>query len=133
MEVIFRQLDIKPLVLFGSFTEINSNVRDFVEMAVEYGVEHLGTSMAASTPDVLWVAMRRRYKAQLSMATWRGYANLVMDKAKYVGTGRAGTNRAQIKHDMLDRADARDHVGMWTAHETDVPPRDTFPFGWGDN
>jgi hypothetical protein len=28
---------------------MSPNVKDFVEMAVEYGVEHLGTSMAAST------------------------------------------------------------------------------------
>jgi hypothetical protein len=33
---------------------------------------------------------------------------------------------------MLDRIDAGEHVGMWTAHETDVPLRDVFPTGWGD-
>jgi len=47
-------------------------MKDFVEMAVDYGVEHLGTSMAASTSDVLRVALRRRCKAQLSMLAWRG-------------------------------------------------------------
>ena len=47
---------------------MSSNVKEFAEMAVEYGVEHLGTCMAASTPDVLKVAPRRRYRAQLSMA-----------------------------------------------------------------
>ena len=40
LEAIFRQLDFKPLV-FGTFTESNTNVRDFIEMAVEYGVEHM--------------------------------------------------------------------------------------------
>jgi hypothetical protein len=67
---------------------MSPNVKDFVEMAVEYGVEHLGTCMAASTPDVLRVALRRRYRAQLSMSAWRGYANLVLDGIKYVGTWR---------------------------------------------
>ena len=40
LEVIFRQLDFKPLVL-SIFAEMSPNVKDFVDMAVEYGVEHL--------------------------------------------------------------------------------------------
>jgi hypothetical protein len=67
------------------------------------------------------------------MAAWRGYANLVLDRTKYVGTWRAGSNRAHIKMDMLGRSDAGEHVGLWTAHDTDVPSRDAFPVGWGDN
>jgi hypothetical protein len=88
--------------------------------------------MAASTPDALKVALRRRYIAQLSLAAWRGYANLVLDRTKYVCTGRTGTNRAQIRQDVIGRADASEHVGMWTANETDVPPRDAFLTRWGD-
>jgi hypothetical protein len=42
---------------------MSSNVKDFVEMAVEYGVEHHDTSMAASTPDILKVALKRRFRA----------------------------------------------------------------------
>jgi hypothetical protein len=72
-------------MVFGTFAEMSPNVKDFVDMAVEYGLEHLGTSMAASTPDVLRVALRRRYRALLSMAAWRGYTNLVLDRTKYVG------------------------------------------------
>ena len=64
LEVIFRLLSFKPLV-FGSFAEMSSNVKDFVEMAVEYGVEPLGTSMAVSNPDVLIVALRRRFRAHV--------------------------------------------------------------------
>ena len=101
-------------------------------MAAEYGVEHLGTSMAASTPDVLRAALRRRYMAQLSMAAWRGYANLVLDRTKYVGSGRTGNNIAQIRQGMLDRSDASERVGLWTAHDTNVPPRDAFLSSWGD-
>jgi len=118
---------------FGTFAEMCPNVKDFVDMAVEYGVEHFGNSMAASKPDVLRVALRRRYRAQLSMAAWRGYANLVLDMTKYVGIGRTGSNRAQIRMDMLGRLDASEHVGQWTAHDTYVPSRDAFPVGWGDS
>ena len=71
MEVILRELDFKPLV-FGTFAEMSSNVKDFVEMAVEYGVEHLGSCMSTSTPEVLRVATRRRFGAQLCMALLRG-------------------------------------------------------------
>ena len=88
-------------MVFGTFVEMSPSVKDFVEMAVEYGVEHFGTSMAASTPDVLRVALRMRYRAQLSMAAWREYANLVLDRTKYVGTDRTGSNRAQIWMDTM--------------------------------
>jgi hypothetical protein len=37
LEGIFQQLDFKPLV-FGTFTEMSSDVKDFVETPVEYGV-----------------------------------------------------------------------------------------------
>jgi len=82
--------------------------------------------MPASTPDELREALRRRFRAQLSMAAWRGYANVVLDRTKYVGTGRTGINKAHIGQDMLDREDAGEHTGLWTAHEIDVPPRDAF-------
>ena len=49
LEEIFRQLGIKPLVS-GTFAEMSSNVKGFVETSVEYGVGHLGVSMAAMTP-----------------------------------------------------------------------------------
>jgi hypothetical protein len=55
---------------------MSSNVKDFADMAVEYRVEHLGTCLAALTPDVLRVALRRRYMAQLSMAAWKGIRGL---------------------------------------------------------
>ena len=41
LEVIFKQLDFKPLV-FGTFAESSINVRNVIETAVEYGVEHMG-------------------------------------------------------------------------------------------
>ncbi len=86
--------------------------------------------MAASTPNVLKDTLRRRYKAQLSLVAWRRFTNLVLDRTKHVGTGKLGTNKAYIRLDMLSRGDACEHVGLWTAHETDVPPRDAFQAGW---
>jgi hypothetical protein len=120
-------------MVFGTFAEMSSSVKDFVEMAVEYGVEHLVTCMAASTPDVLRVALRRRYMAQLSMAVWRGYTSLVLDMTKYVGTVRTSSNRAHTRMDVLERSYAGEHADPWAAHDTNMPPRDAFPIGWGDN
>ena len=65
------------------------------------------------------------------MATWKGYANLVVDRTKYVGTGTTGHNKAQVRQDMIARADDGEFMGIM-AHETDEPLRDAFPNGWGD-
>jgi hypothetical protein len=52
LEIIFKQLNFKALV-FGTFGEVSSNVRELVETAVEYGVEHLGRNMAAITVETV--------------------------------------------------------------------------------
>ncbi len=64
LETLFRQLDFTPLV-FGTFAETSSNVNVVVDMAVEYGVEHLGRTMAATTVEGVRTALKRRYKTQL--------------------------------------------------------------------
>jgi hypothetical protein len=131
LESLVRRLDFKPLV-FGTFGEMSSNVKEVIDMAVEYGVEHLGRSMAATTVDGVRIALRRRYRTQLSAAVWRGYANLILDRVKYVGSGRLGPNKAQVRAEMQERADEGSFDGVWMAHETDVPLRDAFPNGWED-
>jgi hypothetical protein len=55
-----------------------------------------------------------------------------MYRTKYVGTGTTGHNRAQVRHEMIARADADEFMGMWMAHEKDEPPQDAFPNRWGD-
>ena len=80
--------------MFGSFGETSSIVVQLVETTVEYGVEHLGRNMAATTMDTVRTALRRRYKTQLSMAAWRGYANLLLDRTKYVSSDQSAPNRA---------------------------------------
>jgi hypothetical protein len=67
LETIFRHIVVKPLV-FGTFGETSSNVRELVEIVVEYGAEHMGRNMAAPTIDLVRAILRRRYRTQLSMA-----------------------------------------------------------------
>jgi hypothetical protein len=93
LEAIFKTLDFKPLI-FGTFAEASTNVGDFVELAVEYGVEHLGRTMAATSVDSVNAALRRRYKTQLATTAWKGYANQILEMTKYVGTGTAWANKA---------------------------------------
>lgn len=96
MEGIFRKLDFKPLV-FGTFGEMSSNVKVVVDTAVEYGVEHLGRTMAATTVDGVRTTLRRRCRTQLSLVVWRGYANSILYRVKYASTGRLGPKRAQVR------------------------------------
>jgi hypothetical protein len=60
LESLFRRLDFKPLV-FGTFGEMSSNVKEVVNMTVEYGMEHLGRTMAATTLVGVRASLRRRY------------------------------------------------------------------------
>jgi hypothetical protein len=92
----------------------------------------MGRTIAATTVDAVRMSLIRRYRTQLAMAAWKGYANLVFDRTKYVGTGTTGHNKAQVRQEMIARADAGEFMGMWMAHETDEPCRDAFPDGWGD-
>ena len=65
----------------------------------------------------------------MATAAWKGYANLVLDKTKYAGTGATRAHKAHVKQDVIDRADEKEFVGMYMAHETDEPRRDAFPNG----
>jgi hypothetical protein len=125
LEAILWQLNFKALV-FGTFGEMSSNMGELVETEIEYGVENIGRNMAATTVETVRVALRRRYKAQLSMAAWRGYANLLLERTKYVRMGQAAPNGAQIRYAMRDRGDTGEHATLWMAHETDIPSRDAF-------
>jgi hypothetical protein len=61
-------------------------------MVVEYRVEHLGMTMAATTVDGVKAALKRRYKTHLSVVVWRGYANFILDRVKV--RARMGPNKA---------------------------------------
>ena len=64
LETIFMQIVFKTSV-FDTFGKMSSNV----------------------VVETVRTTLRRRYNAQLSMAAWRGYADLLLDRTKYVGTG----------------------------------------------
>ena len=66
--------------------------------------------------------------ARIAMASWRGYANLILDRIKYVGTGST-TNRAQWRHQMVARGDRGDFDCFSFAHVTDRMVLDTRPWG----
>ena len=40
---------------------------------------------------------------QLAMTTWKRYANLVLDKVKYVGIGAVGSNKAHTSNMWNDK------------------------------
>ena len=92
----------------------------------------MGRTIAATTVNAVRMVLRRRYRTQFAMAGWKGYANLVLDRTKYVGTETTGHNKAQVRQDMIAKADDGEFTGMWMAHETGEPLRDAFPTGWGD-
>ena len=52
---------------------MSSNVKDFIDLAMDYGAGHLSKSTAASTLDIVRQAHKIRYKAQLSMARHAKY------------------------------------------------------------
>jgi len=92
LEASFRQPDFKPLV-FGTFAETSSNVRDFIETTVEYRMERLGRTVAATTVDAVHIALRRRYMTQLAIVELSVGQDLVCgdgDGRHQQGIGQAG-------------------------------------------
>ena len=71
--------------------------------------------IAASDIDVIRATIRRRFMARIAMASWKGYANLILDRIKYVGAGST-TNRTQWRHHMFARGD---FDSFSFAHEAD--------------
>ncbi len=55
---------------------------------------------------------------------------MVLDRTKYVGTGTTRHTKAQVRQEMIARADEGEFTRMWMAHETDEPLRDAFPNEW---
>jgi hypothetical protein len=85
LEAIFRKGDFKPLV-FGTFGEMSDAVKKVLKNTIDYGADHLGRSMAPTTVETARASLKRRYKTRLSMEEWIGYAKLLFDRTKYVGT-----------------------------------------------
>ena len=111
---------------------MSDGVKEVLEIAMDYGTEHLGTCMATTTTEAVKVALGLRYRSQLSMTTSRGFVNLLLYMTKYVGTNAQGVNMAQIKRQMIERADMGEMAEMHMAHGTDVPLMYAFSYGWGN-
>ena len=62
-------MDFKPLV-FDSFGEMSINIKDYINLAVDYGAEHLGRTMHATTMEAVKTTLSRRYMSQMTTAKW---------------------------------------------------------------
>ena len=62
----------------------------------------------------------------MSMASRRGYANLIRYRTKNLGGGIEGLNMGQIRLGMIERADQGEFESLFLAHETDMPKGDNL-------
>ena len=129
LESIFSQSDFQGLAV-GTYGEISSNVRKMVSIAVEYGYKHLGASILASDLDAVKNSIRRRFHTTIAMASWRGYANMLLGRIQYVGKAYA-FNKVQRQYRLVEHLD-QGAFGSWScAHLMDRPlPSDLHPSGW---
>ena len=56
-----------------------------MDQTVDYRAKHIVKSVTPSTSDAVRQALKQRLRAQLSIALWRGYTNILLDHTKYVG------------------------------------------------
>ena len=84
----------------------------YIGLAVDYGAEHLGRTMAAIAMEAVKISLKKRYKCQISAANWRGLADLILDRTKYVGSGHIRVKRTRIMHEMMDKADVGEYFDM---------------------
>jgi hypothetical protein len=45
---------------------MSTNVKDYIELAVDYGAEHMGRTMACTTMEAMETTLRRRFRSKLS-------------------------------------------------------------------
>ena len=122
-------LHLNSFVLASTYGEISSNVRKMVSIAVEYGYKHLGASILASDLDAVKNSIRRRFHTTIAMASWRGYANMLLGRIQYVGKAYA-FNKVQRQYRLVEHLD-QGAFGSWScAHLMDRPLPDLHPSGW---
>ena len=91
-----------------------------VSIAVEYGYKHLGASILASDLDAVKNSIRRRFHTTIAMASWRGYANMLLGRIQYVGKAYA-FNKVQRQYRLVEHLD-QGAFGSWScAHLMDRP------------
>ena len=96
--MLSRKLDFKPLV-FGTFAEMSSSVKDFVDTAGKYAIDHLGASMAAMTPELLGLLFGAG--SELSYLWRRGEAMPTSSSTEpsMLAWEFSRTNKAQVRQD----------------------------------
>ena len=105
LKAIFRNLDFKPLVFVRDIRGGKYQCRGICGASSGVWNRANGHDNGISYVEAVKAAMRRRYMTELTTEAWKGYANMMLDRTKYVGTGAAGTNKAQVRQAMVDRAD----------------------------
>ena len=100
LETIFKGL------AFGTYGEISSsNVRKLVSMAAEYGHEHLAKTIMAKNLDAAKATIRRRFHARIALASWRGYATMLLGRVQYVGGKSRTFNKVQRQVRLVEQVD----------------------------
>ncbi len=79
------------LLAIGSLGEMCSNLNDVLEISADNGTELIGRIMAATKVEVVNGVFSRRLRSQVSLAAWRKYVNLLLDKMKNIGIVVTGT------------------------------------------
>jgi len=93
LESLFRHLDLKHLV-FGTFGECSTSVKEVLKIA-EYGVGHLGRSMAATTLDAVRMVLRSEEVCDSSInGCLEGVRQLNPRQGKVCGYGTLGSKQS---------------------------------------
>ena len=90
---------------------------------------YMGASILASDLDAVKNSIRRRFHTTIAMASWRGYANMLLGRIQYVGKAYA-FNKVQRQYRLVEHLD-QGAFGSWScAHLMDRPLPDLHPSGW---
>ena len=84
MRTVLRRHRFAGLVV-GHVGEASNGLKAFVAMMADTAAERKGRITGAKTRKQAASVLGTRFMVQLSIASWRGRADLVIDRARYVG------------------------------------------------
>ena len=100
-----------------------------MSMAAEYGHKHLAKTIMAKDLDAAKATIRRRFHTRIALASWRGYATMLLGRVQYVGKSRT-FNKVQRQVRLVEQVDMGT-LGSWScAHLVDRPLPVICPKGW---
>ena len=87
--------------------------------------------MLASDLDVVKNSIRRRFHTAIVMASWRGYANMLLGRIQYVGKAYAynKVRQRQYSYRLVEHLD-QGGFGSWSCAHLYRPMPDLHPYGW---